>query len=391
MAVATTEILPEGITDLRVRAQDCLARAAELIELCEPGADFATLGADDLGQRLHGAMEQIVLELRAAGRGRGTSRAAMLCELVLELQGLAEHLRQELLRRRVDSVHAVQAALGRLRGMSSVADLLARATAEVCDACGFDRAILFRVDGSEMVAESVHFGDPEESARVLAFCRENRPELTHMLLETEMVRRRRPVLVRDAQDDPRTHKLIVKEVDTQSYVAAPIMPRGKVIGFMHADYRTSGRDVDECDRDLLWAFAEGFGFAVERTVLVERLRAQRTELRRLISSSAAVLDEFCDAEVELVRVDSDSAAIVQTAATMFVAPESRLHSLLTRREIEVLELLATGATNGEIAGQLVISEGTVKSHVKHLLRKLRASNRAEAVSRYHRLSAGAPG
>ncbi|HEY1517807.1 MAG TPA: LuxR C-terminal-related transcriptional regulator, partial [Solirubrobacteraceae bacterium] len=51
-------------------------------------------------------------------------------------------------------------------------------------------------------------------------------------------------------------------------------------------------------------------------------------------------------------------------------------------EREVLELITSGATNVRIAEQLVISEGTVKSHVKHILRKLRVGNRAEAVSRY---------
>src|SRR5581483_5113239 len=55
---------------------------------------------------------------------------------------------------------------------------------------------------------------------------------------------------------------------------------------------------------------------------------------------------------------------------------------LTRRELEVLRLMAAGDTNGRIARRLVISEGTVKSHVKHILRKLGAANRAEAVSRW---------
>jgi DNA-binding NarL/FixJ family response regulator len=55
---------------------------------------------------------------------------------------------------------------------------------------------------------------------------------------------------------------------------------------------------------------------------------------------------------------------------------------LTAREREVIQLVSTGATNQEIAGALVISESTVKSHVKHILRKLGAANRAEAVSRH---------
>lgn len=53
---------------------------------------------------------------------------------------------------------------------------------------------------------------------------------------------------------------------------------------------------------------------------------------------------------------------------------------LTPRENEVLELVAQGATNGEIAAQLTISENTVKFHMKNILQKLHASNRAEVVA-----------
>ena len=53
---------------------------------------------------------------------------------------------------------------------------------------------------------------------------------------------------------------------------------------------------------------------------------------------------------------------------------------LTPREIQILELMAEGMSNGRIATQLVIAEGTVKQHVKRILRKLRAVNRVEAVS-----------
>jgi DNA-binding NarL/FixJ family response regulator len=60
-------------------------------------------------------------------------------------------------------------------------------------------------------------------------------------------------------------------------------------------------------------------------------------------------------------------------------------NLLTRRELDVLRLLARGEPNGGIAAELVISESTVKFHVLNLLRKLHVSNRAEAASRYHRL------
>ena len=103
------------------------------------------------------------------------------------------------------------------------------------------------------------------------------------------------------------------------------------------------------------------------------------------------------------------ARLQRALAAPGVAPESGRASVtaapglidpLTSRELEVLELLAAGSSNQVIASQLVVTLDTVKKHVSHVLGKLGAANRTEAVARarelsliplWTRLRAGIPG
>jgi DNA-binding NarL/FixJ family response regulator len=74
---------------------------------------------------------------------------------------------------------------------------------------------------------------------------------------------------------------------------------------------------------------------------------------------------------------------------LHIRPESISHSL-TKREIEVLRLLAQGQTNQEIALSLVVSTLTVKTHVQRIIRKLGVADRTQAAVRAAELGLLAP-
>jgi DNA-binding CsgD family transcriptional regulator len=298
--------------------------------------------------------------------------------------------REAELRERLLVFGRIQEALGRLREFGSVEAMIEHAPAEVARSCNLDRVVIYRLSADRlMVAESFHVdGDEPARERLLAFSRAHPAPLDEQILEREMLRRRRPILVHDAQHHPATYKPLVVAYGTPAYVAAPIMPEGRVIGFLHADKGLQRpqdpEGVDAMDRDALWAFAEGFGHAIERMRLVERLRSQGEEVRRLIAQTEAVVAAHLDDQVELVAGPNSSDPLAHTAAALFPAAENSLELQLTRREAEVLRLIAEGATNGQIASRLVITEDTAKSHVKRILRKLGAANRVEAATIYLR-------
>jgi len=78
------------------------------------------------------------------------------------------------------------------------------------------------------------------------------------------------------------------------------------------------------------------------------------------------------------RARTAGASLLESLAAASPTASGRDRSQpLTARELEIARLVATGATNRQIAAQLSISPKTVAAHVEHILTKLNAARRAE--------------
>jgi DNA-binding NarL/FixJ family response regulator len=72
--------------------------------------------------------------------------------------------------------------------------------------------------------------------------------------------------------------------------------------------------------------------------------------------------------------------VIEKLSSLSANPQPKSANALSEREVEILRLVANGDSNLSIAAKISISENTVKYHLKHILQKLNARNRTEAVS-----------
>jgi LuxR family maltose regulon positive regulatory protein len=87
----------------------------------------------------------------------------------------------------------------------------------------------------------------------------------------------------------------------------------------------------------------------------------------------------------LTQFESEPSVFTIADEIKFATNEQTLIEPLSRRELEVLELIALGKTNQEVAQQLVVSRGTIKAHAASIYRKLDVTNRTAAVARARQL------
>jgi LuxR family transcriptional regulator, regulator of acetate metabolism len=344
--------MPPGVRDLASRAADLL------------GPSVAAAGPGDLQALLLHVLETAELSATDAA-----DAAAVLADIVdASFQRIMSRVE-----RRARRIAHCERGLARLRAISSADRLIDSVCNELARSCGFDRVMLSRMSDGEVRPWRVSSATSQENW--LQEWERRGVALPESVLESALVPE--PGLVADVTD-VLTHP-IIRDSRTTSFVLAPIPGTDITLGFFHADHGADGPPCDPMDRDIVKMFAEGFARIYERTVLIQRLREQRATVRGLLSDVDGALDELSDAEAALARLPDDGPAM-RTALTGFPGEDPLAD--LTPRERDVLAALASGASNAEIASRLVLTVGTVKTHVKHVLAKLGAANRAHAAALY---------
>jgi len=279
-----------------------------------------------------------------------------------------------------------QHALVRLADATSVRALISRALPAVCE-LGFDRTILSKVRGGFWTTLAMYIPkDPQWASEIVQVGQQPAHPLSSGLYEYEIVSRGIPMIVSGVQDSQHVHRRIAEASLARSYAAAPIALHGQVIGLLHGDCYFQRRHVDEFDRDALSIFGMGLGYLLQRNILCDQIQALQENISRMYNGMWFDVDQASKTDSLYLRnTEKDSRQSPGLAFHPDLINENSVRPdsfALTRRELDVIKLIAKGETNTRIAHRLVISQATVKSHVKHILRKLGAANRAEAVSLY---------
>ena len=336
--------------DLGAEVSTLLAQAEYLLD--RPFVDGEPRIAVPAKLMLDRVWSDVMSELSAFDPTTAPQRTTALMALLTSVRDLDTRIGQAEADTNLEVLRSIQGALSRLHAATTLDDLFSRAAQEACT-IGFDRVLVSSVDRSRWNLHTMHIEqDPRLAIEMVEAGKQNPPTLDGTLVESDIVARGESGLVYDVQDNPRVDRRLVSMSGCTSYGIAPITVAGRTVGLVHADAYYARRPVTTTDRSVLGLFAEGLGHAVARVMVVERVSALTSTLHSIAGGGPA---------------------------TSIEATPPHDHGL-SNREIEVLEAMASGSTNRFIARQLSISEGTVKTHITHILRKLDASNRAEAVA-----------
>jgi DNA-binding CsgD family transcriptional regulator len=283
-----------------------------------------------------------------------------------ELHQLEREMVELELVRRTDALEQVRDATRRLGDLGSPDGILDRAARELGENARFSRVLVSQVRDGKLVPRAL-WSDRGDDAdlHALVQLQANPLALEYPLVEAEVAHQQRAEIVRVDRSGSRSPASLRELLGWDTYVVAALTLRGITIGLLHAGATDPGAATDELDLEIASIYADGLAGAFERATLRATLQRHRNELRSAVSWIDGNLGRPMGAERDDQRIGPEPGA-------------------LTARELQVLGLLAAGRTNGGIAKELVISESTVKFHVKNILAKLGASSRADAVAKHMR-------
>ena len=141
---------------------------------------------------------------------------------------------------------------------------------------------------------------------------------------------------------------------------------------------------DSAPADRFDALAEPYPAAYARLREAEALLTRGGDRRTATERLAAAHATTVELAAQPLREDVEALARRARLSPLPAPPAAdagAADGLLTRREADVLELLADGLTNREIAARLFISEKTVSTHIGHIYDKLGVHSRVEAAGR----------
>ena len=300
--------------------------------------------------------------------------AAATERVLVELLALEREIVEAEYVRRADALERVADAVRRLGEVGSPQGILARAAEELVTSSEFDRALIGGVrEGGLHVQSMASLEDPAGAAAALEKLREQAIPLEYPSIEDDVARRQGTEIVLAKSTRSRASRHLSEALGWDSYVVTALVVQGNTVGLLHADASGAAGPLDALHAEVAARYAEGLAGVFERAVLREMLQQHHHELRSAVQWLSVRLGQLATGAGDRAQDGrgADSPGI----------------ETLTPRELEVLRLLARGQTNLEIARALVVREGTVKYHVKNILRKLGARSRADAVSRYARARA----
>lgn len=179
-------------------------------------------------------------------------------------------------------------------------------------------------------------------------------------------------------DQSSSHPAMVKVLDSTDYAVAPIVASSSVIAVLHVAPRAP-LAIDDRDLECLGVYQGAAGAALSRDAWSDVAAGHYSAVRQAVAAVIEDAGRIISADFEIgggPTIDAQAPRL-QSPAINFAIEES-----LTKRETEVMRLIAQGLSNAEIAERLFIGVETVKSHVKKVLRKIGAVNRSEAISLY---------